>query len=920
MALGQKAYASSLGADYLCEIAIEYYEKGNFAEALHEFKKALIVDPHNETALEYIAAIQRCSSTHATSSSTAYPKKQYVSRATTHETTPEIDYEPSYTAPATRRQVAYEPSYTAGAAAAAPAAGYQPREEEAFAGRATEQAQPAIKLSGEVQLAAAATSGEAIWNRANKNLSELNWRMLSNSAYDNRFNTYDPYIFDRLRLNLDSTSEFGFKFHTNVTLDPWSYTGTSKKFTVVGSTGDSAEIELKYWGNTNRIVNQTVHTTQNGDSFNIPELEVHDGKVRATTITSTWGNTFTIPETEIERTFMPLRELWVEYATENFNLRVFPLAYQSQALSTDDPLGLSNHRDWWQVSPWVSQWTHGNYNSGTPNHDFTRGYWDDSLASLAQDSDSTVLTLLRGFSATLKPTDTSSIAWTVASPKNPWQEYSEVDNITSAARAKTKITDNLGVGATYTYRMGFNPDRNDETDARNHTAGVDAKYEFMDGLMASAEVAHAQNTFDITSNQFKTKERGNAYYFSLVGRFPMDSIIDLEYGYNQIKPEKGDDFLAKFRFYGAHMDEGFSPGVASYRQTRDDAFWARHLHFRKPFPYTYRGLSEPTLSWDSIAPFAIGDGIDAGRDAAGFRLEANWVDRLENLFDARNVHSVNGKYIESVGRDEVTWHITDRLTSKLLGIYQDMPKSKGGIDPFLYDSVSGRPLNDWSSDPIDDGKDIDLKTGSVGLEYAWTDWLTTHGIWEHTNDYTMAYENFPRAVFNSSQPSYLYNAYGTWFRDENPFVYDQQLFPQPPYPFYDIFRVGVDLNPTDRLNIYLDYTRNEFESAGQLDGNMNHAGIEITYQINKKWGMNTKYVYSLWKDVQRLQDGYTDLRDHHNFFAELYYLPTENSKLILQYGISGKQLFWSQSEDPYGGSQDVIDTQHIVRLFYRNKF
>ncbi|MBM3248995.1 MAG: hypothetical protein FJZ10_06230, partial [Candidatus Omnitrophica bacterium] len=41
-------------SDFLCELGIKYYNNGRFSESLHEFKKALILDPANKTAIEYI--------------------------------------------------------------------------------------------------------------------------------------------------------------------------------------------------------------------------------------------------------------------------------------------------------------------------------------------------------------------------------------------------------------------------------------------------------------------------------------------------------------------------------------------------------------------------------------------------------------------------------------------------------------------------------------------------------------------------------------------------------------------------------------------------------------------------------------------------------------------------------------------------
>ncbi|GEM_PF-2293307 len=40
--------------DFLCELGLKFYKRGNYAEALGEFKKALIYNPHNKTAPKYI--------------------------------------------------------------------------------------------------------------------------------------------------------------------------------------------------------------------------------------------------------------------------------------------------------------------------------------------------------------------------------------------------------------------------------------------------------------------------------------------------------------------------------------------------------------------------------------------------------------------------------------------------------------------------------------------------------------------------------------------------------------------------------------------------------------------------------------------------------------------------------------------------
>lgn len=49
------ALAENPAGDYLVELGEKFYERGNLEDALHEFSKALIVDPDNKKAREYMA-------------------------------------------------------------------------------------------------------------------------------------------------------------------------------------------------------------------------------------------------------------------------------------------------------------------------------------------------------------------------------------------------------------------------------------------------------------------------------------------------------------------------------------------------------------------------------------------------------------------------------------------------------------------------------------------------------------------------------------------------------------------------------------------------------------------------------------------------------------------------------------------------
>lgn len=898
------AYCATAAVEYLCELGTAFYRLGRYDDALHEFNKVLMLDPGNQTAKKYTDKIfQRESTLTPPKISAPEVKEKLPDRQITKE--PERKLTRENIIDDTLNKLSKKERF-----------------EEKFKERPSKPEIAGVKITGETQLSLGMTLQDTIWKQADGDLNEENWRTLSENGYNRRANTYDARVYDRLRVNLGTDNKEGFGFYSNITIDPWSFTGKSDKITIGGvGTTDAAEIELKYWGNSSYTVNETVYTLRDGASMAVPEIKVVDGKVPRTILESTWtspwpGAYFVLPETEIEYEFQPLRELWFDYKQENLKLRFFPIAYQDQAFTSDDPLKLSNNHIWWEESPWLDCWLPGNYNSSI--NDFNKGKWDDSLSYRTRDSDGTRLTALRGLSFSFEPEETTSFATTFASPKGLWQDYDSFDNFVSATRIKHLFTDNFSLGGIYTFRLGLNEDKNNKKDITNHVIGLDLGYEITEGLKLSTEAVQSFTKEDLTSSDYASKSRGNAYYFSLIGTLPQKNIMDLKYGYDEIKPEEGEDFFAKMRLYLAHMDEGFDPTLATYRETRDDAFWSRHIHFKKPFEYYYSGLYYPSLKWEDIEPFRIGNGIDIGRDVIGFRLESSlWNRKLDNLFDVRNVHNTNGKFVENVARDEVIYKIDEKLTTKLLGIYQKIPKTKPGVDPFLFDPDTGNYL---ANSAITDAQDPSLKTGSLGLEYAFFDWLSWNGIWERTNDYNVAYDNFPRGNLNSTTFS-TSSEYDRIYRSEDVYLYSQSLFPLPPYPFYNIFKTGLRLNPLENLEIYLDYTRNEFKSAGQIDDNMNHIGFEVSYAPTKKIGFYTRYTYSRWNDLTLMTQGYSKYYlGHHNFFGEFRYFPSKDDEFVMQYGESGRSPIATITFDPFGTALPTLDTQHIFRIYYRRKF
>ncbi len=764
-------------------------------------------------------------------------------------------------------------------------------------------------LKGEYQASFGLEGGDVIWKRANADLSEENWRILSDQAYNRRENTFDPAVYSYIKFEIDRPQEEGWGFHSNFDFSPWSFIGKSERAFVTND-GDTFDVEYKYWSNMRYTVNETVYSNFKGDSLNLPELKVVDDRISSTTVTSLNSNILTIPELKIDdREVWPVRELWFDYNSDNVVLRIFPVGLEELAYSSDDPLNLTNNHTYWEESQWLINWRPGHLNSGLATPDFQKGWWDDTTAYITRDSTGTRLTALRGFSLNLN-SEKSMLDFTAASPKELWQDYDDFNTFQSALRGKYFCRDDLTLGFVYGSKFGSDKST---LDAFNHFFGFD----FNLGLGLNTQLfleAATSFTEQDRRSAYETEKRGNSFQVSLINS--SSETFGKDY-FGILSKEK--EAFYKLRLVLTHMDRGFESALASFRETRDDTFWSRHLYFRTPFDYHSSGLYGPTLSWYDVKPFRIGDGIDYGRDTINFRIEAeNLLDQnLDALFDLRNVHDANGEYIENVARLEATYQPVDKLTAKILGIYHDLPKTDAGYDPFIIDPQSG---DFYQNTAIEDGKDSTLKTISLGAKYDFFDWLNSSFIWEHTNDCTLAYDNFGRGLLDWTS-FYTYTEYGQIFRDEAYGLNHPGAFPAPPYPYFDIFKVGIGVKPKDNLEIYLDYARNEYEWSQIIDDNTNHIGLEVSYSPIEKLGLYGRYVYSRANDISELnEDGRVENRPHHTFFSEVRLGLKEGSELIAQYGVGSIAGIADSTYSPFGGGVATLDTQHIVRFYYRKKF
>lgn len=755
-----------------------------------------------------------------------------------------------------------------------------------------------------------------MFRRSNPELSERNWRVLNGDALNNYQNTYDPGIFSRIKVELDAKLQEAVSMHMNVTVDPWSFTGKSQEQTVTGSNGDTLKVRYLSTGASTYTVDRRFMTTGKGNGVNIPELKIDGNRVPAVSATSaSWGaDRFDIAAMKLEVAFNPLRELWFDIKPgDRGTIRIFPMAYQDQALSSDDPLHLSNNMIYWEPSPWINSWQQGNFNA--TSGDFSRGQWDNTLAYSTRDGDGLRLTALRGMSVDMTPADGGTLKAVIAAPKTIWEEYSSVTAVPGSLRWKQFLGEGLFFGTTDNMHLGF---ADGKLDATNLVQSIDTGFLVTPNIEVNAQASRSSSSYDRTRSVNETHNRGNAYYLSVEGNTAPDDLLNKDY-FGEQAP-KGESVYAKTRLFFGEMQNGFESSLSNYHATRNDSFWSRHLTFY-PSPYSRLPGTEPVNSEYDLEAFAVGNGLDYGRRVVGWRGDTVLLEGLlKGMGDVRYVTSTNGGHVETVSRTKWEYQATDQLTTKLLLVDQELPKTMAGQDPFITDGQTGKP---YDNNAVIGGEDPSVRTAALGARYEVNDQVAVNGVWEHTNDKTQGADNEPQRAFNELRNYVQYMDDGRAYRQGEPLLYAQQLFDQAPYQYFDILKTGLELKPADQWTVYLDYTHNPNKFAGNIDDNVNHYGLETCFVPTDKWGFFARYTFVKMNDLaQMVNNGQLNYQGHSNAFLEARYARTRDSKLSMQYGVGPAYSTSVSTSNPslaYSNAP-VLDTQHIIRMTYEKKF
>jgi tetratricopeptide (TPR) repeat protein len=863
--LKEQQLAENQDAHSICDSGINYYRQGKYNEALQEFEKVLKIDPDNSIAKSYIDMIFK------EDVSVASSQSNYAVSPP-----PAVNEQ---IAAGLKKNQAYGGKGNVGGVILA---GEKPKKRNV------------IEMHGETRLALGVTPEGVIWKDANADKigipREKNWRYLWG---DKRQNTYDSEIYNRFKLDMNTRFDSPLNAFMEINIDPWTFIGKNRLTVTSVDGGDSVDIDLKYWSNSTRTINE-IYRSRKGNIINLNEIKVVDGKTTPSTPNGIgdWHTNFNeIEPMQVNRTYRPVRKFWLDYKQDDYSLKIFPLSNQFEALTSEDPMRISNNHMYWEESPWLDEYEPSTIFERT-NNPIKMGKWVRRMSFFAKDSSEDYphrLTFLRG--ATFNADSGAySLKSTVATPLSFWDEYYRSNSVEQATQFKLPLADDLKLGFLATTKIGLN---GGSAEALNQVEAVDLSFIPAKFHTLYAEVAESHTDIQEAAG-FDTVYDG-------VG-------AKLGWGYDETYTK--DNGLYKGGVYLAYMDANFYPGLSNYRYTRrDDPTFSRHIYFAGINP--------------DDRPSIWGDGMDRGRNALGFNFNARGLEqRLENELNYRNVHQDTGKYIESVLRNETTYKVNPRLTTKLLLYYQHLHKTHAREDPLIYAKTT-YALTDYfaeddrhvQNDEVIDNKDPSVGAFDLGAKYELIEKvLAVEGIYERTNDPL----DFPRGLLNDT---YVIEEVrdGRYWDKVVPFLYDQKFFDMPPYSYYNIAKMKFTYTPAKEWEYILSYTFNENKHAAGLDDNINHLGFEATYRPCDKWTFWLKYIYSATINLfkQNLYRSSDFFEWHHNVFVATDYNINKDESFSILYG---EFVSYNDPYEQVNWTLSALDTQHIIRLFYRRKF
>jgi len=414
------------------------------------------------------------------------------------------------------------------------------------------------------------------------------------------------------------------------------------------------------------------------------------------------------------------------------------------------------------------------------------------------------------------------------------------------------------------FMIGSEMDPWDDYDEINNIpAALRLKKDITDNLMVGSVLAYREGYDDGSKDAVEQVIALDTAYIINEYHTLMAEVAVSEYTHDitENSNEQNEDSSAYKVLVGSEMD----PFELPIWSTISYAYMGRE--FQSPLAnYTYTKSDQQWgrhIWWhkrgDDEEQARIGNSIDKDRKVFGLDMRFGEFENIETYFNFRSVNrATDDEFVENVFRNETDYIYSDQLLFKFLFIAHEREKTT-------------------------DGRSQDTFTAGAGVKYDFNKYVSLEETFERSNEYP----EFPDRLYD-------------WLT----------INPSAPYPYFYLTKTRLILTPEEWIEVGLDYTYNENQSAATLDDFLNYTGADIRLWLAEDLSARTVYRYSIVED----HNSQYAKKGHHNFYFDVIYELSDDATLVVQFGELGGYI------EGLGYQSAVLDTQHRLEVLYKGTF
>jgi len=414
------------------------------------------------------------------------------------------------------------------------------------------------------------------------------------------------------------------------------------------------------------------------------------------------------------------------------------------------------------------------------------------------------------------------------------------------------------------FMIGSEMDPWDDYDEINNIpAALRLKKDITDNLMVGSVLAYREGYDDGSKDAVEQVIALDTAYIINEYHTLMAEVAVSEYTHDitENSNEQNEDSSAYKVLVGSEMD----PFELPIWSTISYAYMGRE--FQSPLAnYTYTKSDQQWgrhIWWhkrgDDEEQARIGNSIDKDRKVFGLDMRFGEFENIETYFNFRSVNrATDDEFVENVFRNETDYIYSDQLLFKFLFIAHEREKTT-------------------------DGRSQDTFTAGAGVKCDFNKYVSLEETFERSNEYP----EFPDRLYD-------------WLT----------INPSAPYPYFYLTKTRLILTPEEWIEVGLDYTYNENQSAATLDDFLNYTGADIRLWLAEDLSARTVYRYSIVED----HNSQYAKKGHHNFYFDVIYELSDDATLVVQFGELGGYI------EGLGYQSAVLDTQHRLEVLYKGTF